>query len=175
MTSTAASETILFVNEYGAVLIPECIVSTRLAGLFNQWARLLHENYLAQIEECSYLAGSGVWAQSDFGSEARGETQPHVNAKGLIPSTGDAETFPLPLSGKLFAHACVAYRCSRLAISHGNGHRRFVRMRANYCSNNRVYTNLATVELFPNQRSWKKAVGQTEGGGIIASKRRYYS
>lgn len=76
---------ILFVSEYGADSDARLHSLKPMRGdLSTEWARLYHESYLPQIEARSYLGGSAVWAQNDFGSEARGESLPHINTKGLF-------------------------------------------------------------------------------------------
>lgn len=74
----------LIVSEYGAngdrrlhALAPKRFDSTI------EWQRMYHEAYLPQINARKFLAGATVWNQFDFGSEARGETIPHINQKGL--------------------------------------------------------------------------------------------
>ncbi len=49
-----------------------------------EYQRLLHENYLQQIEERPYLAGSAIWSLFDFGEEDRGGCMPHINNKGML-------------------------------------------------------------------------------------------
>ncbi|HEX6124378.1 MAG TPA: glycoside hydrolase family 2 TIM barrel-domain containing protein [Pyrinomonadaceae bacterium] len=48
-----------------------------------EWQQKFHEAYLPQLEGRSFIAGSAIWNQFDFGSEFRGETIPHINQKGM--------------------------------------------------------------------------------------------
>jgi beta-galactosidase len=76
---------IIFVSEYGADYDPHLhSLTPALKDSTAEWARAYHESYLSQIEARTYLGGSAVWAQNDFGSEARGDSLPHVNTKGLL-------------------------------------------------------------------------------------------
>lgn len=75
----------LFVSEYGADMDVR-IHSLRpmMGDATAEWAHLYHTSYVRQIEARPYLAGSAVWAQNDFGTEARGGSVPHLNTKGIF-------------------------------------------------------------------------------------------
>jgi len=45
---------------------------------------LMHESYLEQMMNMPWLAGFSAWNGFDFGSERRGDANPHVNQKGLM-------------------------------------------------------------------------------------------
>ncbi|MDC6352712.1 glycoside hydrolase family 2 TIM barrel-domain containing protein [Zeaxanthinibacter sp. PT1] len=49
-----------------------------------EYQLLHHQAYLKQIKERPYMIGMAVWNFSDFGSEFRGDTRPHINQKGLV-------------------------------------------------------------------------------------------
>jgi beta-galactosidase len=75
----------LFVSEYGADYDARLHALHPMRGdLSADWAQLYHQSYVPQLEARPYLAGSAIWAQNDFGSEARGESFPHINTKGLF-------------------------------------------------------------------------------------------
>lgn len=42
------------------------------------------ESYLPQINERSFIAGSGLWIINDFASERRQDSKPHLNQKGIV-------------------------------------------------------------------------------------------
>lgn len=75
----------LFVSEYGADYDARLHALNPVRGdLSADWAQLYHQSYVPQLEQRSYLSGSAIWAENDFGSEARGESMPHINTKGLF-------------------------------------------------------------------------------------------
>jgi beta-galactosidase len=75
----------IFISEYGADNDRRLHSLKPLIGDGTvEWAHLYHMNYVPQIEARSYLAGSAVWIQNDFGSEERGGTVPHLNTKGIF-------------------------------------------------------------------------------------------
>ncbi|WP_166636690.1 glycoside hydrolase family 2 protein [Zeaxanthinibacter enoshimensis] len=43
-----------------------------------------HQGYVEQVKERPYVIGMAAWNFSDFGSEFRGDTKPHINQKGLV-------------------------------------------------------------------------------------------
>lgn len=45
---------------------------------------IMHESYLEQMMNMTWLAGFAAWNFADFGSERRGDAHPHVNQKGLV-------------------------------------------------------------------------------------------
>jgi beta-galactosidase len=45
---------------------------------------IMHQSYLQQMMNISYLAGFAAWNFADFGSERRKDAIPHVNQKGLV-------------------------------------------------------------------------------------------
>lgn len=74
----------LLVSEYGADS------DSRLHSLIPvrrdytaEWAQAYHRSYVEQMEQRPYLGGYAIWSAFDFGSESRGEAEPHVNKKGV--------------------------------------------------------------------------------------------
>jgi beta-galactosidase len=75
----------LFVSEYGADNDARLhSLKPMMGDSTAEWAHLYHTSYVRQIESRPYLAGSAVWTQNDFGSEARGGPVPHLNTKGIV-------------------------------------------------------------------------------------------
>jgi beta-galactosidase len=153
---------IIFVSEYGADSDARLHSLRPMRGdLSTEWARLYHESYLPQIEARSYLAGSAVWAQNDFGSEARGESLPHLNTKGLLTFSRRPKD--------IYYFYKASY--SREPVLHIATHDWLSRAGTNTAATMpdgklsvvqpvEVYTNLSAVELFTNRKSLGvKAVG----------------
>ncbi|MFT3744795.1 MAG: glycoside hydrolase family 2 TIM barrel-domain containing protein [Pyrinomonadaceae bacterium] len=73
-----------FISEYGANGDQRLhSASPRRFDSTTEYQRQFHESYLKQINDRSYIAGSTIWNQFDFGAEQRGETIPHLNQKGM--------------------------------------------------------------------------------------------
>lgn len=49
-----------------------------------EYTTLLHQSYLKDIMSRPFVAAALVWNLSEFSSEQRSETTPHINAKGLL-------------------------------------------------------------------------------------------
>ncbi|MBB2144604.1 DUF4982 domain-containing protein [Pedobacter sp. LMG 31464] len=49
-----------------------------------EYGMLYHQIYIAAILKRPFVAGAAVWNLSDFNSETRDETMPHINNKGLL-------------------------------------------------------------------------------------------
>lgn len=156
---------ILFVSEYGADSDARLHSLRPMRGdLSTEWARFYHESYLPQIEERAYLGGSAVWAQHDFGSEARGESLPHVNTKGLITFSRRPKDiyyfYKASFSRQPVLHIATQDWLSRTGANTGatesDGELSVVQPV-------QVYTNLRVVELFANKKSLGvKSVGPTK-------------
>jgi beta-galactosidase len=150
------AQRILFVSEYGADNDARIhSLNPRRGDLSSEWALLYHESYLDQIEARSYLAGAAVWAENDFGSEARGEPLPHVNTKGLL-------TFNRKPKDVYYLYKAIYSLDPVLRIATHDWLRRTgVPARAEEQGSNRtvvqaveVYSNLSTVELFATKSHW---------------------
>lgn len=76
---------ILFISEYGAEgeikLNSEKPVRMDYTG---QYQRFFNEEYLRQINQHPFLAGTAIWNEFDFSQPNIGGPQPHRNQKGLI-------------------------------------------------------------------------------------------
>jgi beta-galactosidase len=133
----------LFVSEYGAdsdVRIHS--LNPRRGDLSTEWAQLYHLSYIQQIEARPYLAGSAVWALNDFGAEARGESKPHVNTKGLL-------TFDRRPKDISYLYQATFSNTPVLHIATDDWQQRTGVEVQPF----EVYTNLPTVELIVNQKS----------------------
>jgi beta-galactosidase len=146
---------ILFVSEFGADSDRRVHSLKPMRGdLSSEWARLYHESYLPQLEARSYLAGSAVWAQNDFGSEARGESFPHVNTKGLFTFNRQPKDVYYFYKAS-FSRAPVLHiatqdwlrRTGANPVVTAPGDKRLIVQPVT------VYTNLSVVELFVNAKS----------------------
>lgn len=155
---------ILFVSEYGADSDPRVHSLQPMRGdLSTEWAQLYHESYLPQIEARSYLGGSAVWAQHDFGSEARGESLPHINTKGLFTFNRQPKDIYYFYKAS-FSHEPVLHiathdwlsRTGATMVPTAEGGKLFVVQPVE------VYSNLREVELFANKKSLgTKSIGPT--------------
>ncbi|HEV8591791.1 MAG TPA: malectin domain-containing carbohydrate-binding protein, partial [Pyrinomonadaceae bacterium] len=75
----------LIVSEYGANADRRFhSTEPRRFDSTSEYSRKFHESYLAQLDARSYISGSTLWNNFDFGAENRGETIPHVNQKGML-------------------------------------------------------------------------------------------
>lgn len=144
----------IFISEYGADNDRRIHSLKPLIGDGSvEWAHLYHTNYVTQIEARPYLAGSAVWVQNDFGSEARGGFTPHVNTKGLFNYDRQPKDiyyyYKALFSSEPVLHLATrdwAIRLGTNPASHA-GEARLVTQPVE------IFTNLAAVELFLNGKS----------------------
>lgn len=74
----------LLVSEYGAGSDERVHAATpEQFDLSTEYQQRVHETAFRQMTERSYMAGSAVWNQFDFGSNHRQDTKPAINQKGL--------------------------------------------------------------------------------------------
>ncbi len=75
----------LLVNEFGADVDPRihAFEPVRFDKSL-EYGMLYHQIYLKDILSRPFVAASAVWNLSDFSSETRDETMPHINNKGLM-------------------------------------------------------------------------------------------
>ena len=74
----------LIISEYGAN--GDQRLHSRQPRRFDstiEYQRMFHESYISQIHARPFIAGTAIWNQFDFAVEARGETIPHLNQKGM--------------------------------------------------------------------------------------------
>lgn len=118
-----------------------------------EWAQKFHESYIEQMEKRAYLGGFGVWNAFDFGAEARGDSVPHLNKKGLYTFDRKPKDVAFYYAAK-FTSSPVLHIASRewnkrIGIA---GEKQIVK----------VYTNLPEIELFVGGKSaGKKKVEAT--------------
>ena len=118
-----------------------------------EWAQKFHESYIEQMSKRPFLGGFGVWNAFDFGAEARGESTPHLNQKGLYTFDRKPKDIAFYYAAK-FTSAPVLHIASREWNKRVGsvGETQFVK----------VYTNLPEVELFVSGKSaGKKKVDAT--------------
>lgn len=75
----------LLITEYGADVDPRIHASNPVR--FDKslgYGLLYHQAYLKEILSRPFIAGAAAWNLSDFNSETREETMPHINNKGLL-------------------------------------------------------------------------------------------
>jgi beta-galactosidase len=142
----------IFVSEYGGDADQR--LHSRNPERFDytiEWQQRLHESYLRQVEERPFLAGTTLWVQYDFGSEARGESRPHMNQKGLLTFDRKPKDIYFLYQAR-FSNRTVLHIATRdwlgksSAIADANNEHV-----ASYPVD--VFTNLPQVELFVNGRS----------------------
>ncbi|MDO5980199.1 glycoside hydrolase family 2 TIM barrel-domain containing protein [Flavivirga spongiicola] len=74
----------IVISEYGAGSDERIHASKPKRFDFStEYQQAFHESYLKQIKERPFVGVTAVWAQSDFGSNTRGDSKPQVNQKGL--------------------------------------------------------------------------------------------
>lgn len=49
-----------------------------------EYANIYHQSYLRQMMDRPFVAAAMIWNLAEFSSEQRGESTPHVNAKGIL-------------------------------------------------------------------------------------------
>ncbi|WP_235524215.1 glycoside hydrolase family 2 TIM barrel-domain containing protein [Pedobacter sp. Hv1] len=75
----------ILVTEYGADADPRIHAAEPIRfDKSLEYAMLYHQIYIKDILKRPFVAGAAVWNLSDFNSETREETMPHVNNKGLL-------------------------------------------------------------------------------------------
>ncbi|SFG83182.1 glycoside hydrolase family 2 TIM barrel-domain containing protein [Pedobacter insulae] len=75
----------LLVTEYGADVDPRLHSSAAIRfDKSLEYGMLYHQIYINDILKRPFVAGAFAWNLSDFSSETRSETMPHVNNKGLL-------------------------------------------------------------------------------------------
>jgi beta-galactosidase len=74
----------MIVSEYGADADPriKSFNPVRFDKSIN-YATAFHQYYFSEIMKRPFVAGGMIWNLSDFNSEVRGETMPHINSKGI--------------------------------------------------------------------------------------------
>lgn len=74
----------LLVSEYGAGSDERVhAAEPKRFDFSTQYQQRIHETAFRQMKARSYMAGSAVWNQFDFGSNTRQDTKPAINQKGL--------------------------------------------------------------------------------------------
>lgn len=74
----------IIISEYGAGNDERIHTDSPIRFDFStEYAQLFHESHFNQIKQRSYLTGSAVWNQFDFGSKSRHDTKSGINQKGL--------------------------------------------------------------------------------------------
>lgn len=74
----------MVVSEYGADADPR--IRSFEPVRFDKsvdYATIFHQFYFTEIMKRPFVAGGMIWNLSDFNSEVRGETMPHINNKGI--------------------------------------------------------------------------------------------
>ncbi|MEE1944483.1 glycoside hydrolase family 2 TIM barrel-domain containing protein [Pedobacter sp. KR3-3] len=75
----------IIITEYGADVDPRIHAFTPIRfDKSLEYGMLYHQIYIGAIMSRSFVAGAAAWNLSDFNSETRDETMPHVNNKGLL-------------------------------------------------------------------------------------------
>ncbi|NRD18633.1 glycoside hydrolase family 2 [Winogradskyella eckloniae] len=75
----------IMISEYGPGADVRISTQTPMTYDYSEEYQLkLHKSYYEQVKERPFVAGMTAWNFADFGSEFRGESQPHINQKGLV-------------------------------------------------------------------------------------------
>ena len=141
----------IFVSEYGADNDARLHAQKPVRGDATvEWAHLYHTGYIAQLEARPFLAGSAVWTQNDFGTEARGGSVPHINTKGLFSYDRKpkdiAYYYKALLATDPVLHVATGDQPNRSGSNSGDGKQPVTQPVI-------VYTNLPVVELLINGKS----------------------
>lgn len=75
----------LLITEYGADADNRlhCFTPERFDKTV-EYTQLYHEKYLEAMNKRDFVAAGLIWNLAEFSSEQRGETTPHINAKGIM-------------------------------------------------------------------------------------------
>lgn len=143
----------LLVTEYGADVDPR--IHSFSPVRFDkslEYGMLYHQIYIKDILKRPFVAGAAAWNLSDFSSETRDETMPHVNNKGLLTlDRKPKNTFYLykaAFNAKPFLKIGDGSWAFRSAISTTN--------ESTLAQNLQVITNADTVELWVNGKKLGK-------------------
>lgn len=135
----------LIVSEYGANSdLRLHSTNPRRFDSTTEYQREFHESYLSQIDSRPYLSGSTLWSEFDFGSEFRGETQPHINQKGMFTMDRRPKDVHFFYKASLAKEPVLHIAVSDWKYRAGPGGK-------NYKID--VYSNLPAVELFAGEKS----------------------
>jgi len=138
----------LIISEYGAN--GDQRLHSRQPRRFDstiEYQRMFHESYISQIRARPFIAGTAIWNQFDFAVEARGETIPHLNQKGMY--TYDRKPKDI--------HYLYKANLSKSPVLHIATRDWALRGSTTYTPEKiEVYSNLPEVELFHNGSSLGK-------------------
>lgn len=143
----------ILVTEYGADADPRihALEPIRFDKSL-EYAMLYHQIYIKDILKRPFVAGAAVWNLSDFNSETREETMPHVNNKGLLTlGRKPKNTFYLYKANfqtKPFVKIGDGSWKLRGGLANTNGNQSIQRLQ--------VISNTDTVELWANGKSLGK-------------------
>ncbi len=147
----------IMVSEYGAGSDERIhSLKSRRFDFTVEYQQRYHESYLSQILARPYLCATALWNQFDFGSAGRGDSKPKINQKGI---------FFFDRSPKDIAYYYKAV-LSKDPVLHIASHEWTNRTKNCSTEDNgsedgavkhpvKVYTNLAVVELFLNNKSFQ--------------------
>ncbi len=75
----------MIITEYGADVDPRIHAFAPIRfDKSLEYGMLYHQIYISAIMSRPFVAGAAAWNLSDFSSETRDETMPHINNKGLL-------------------------------------------------------------------------------------------
>lgn len=136
----------LLVSEYGAGSDERVHAAVPKRFDFStEYQQRIHETAFRQMSERSYMAGSAVWNQFDFGSNHRQDTKPAINQKGLYffdrTPKDVAAYYRAHLRDSTVLHVATRTRGRRAGSTPADGRQPIT-----------VYTNLDSVALRVNGR-----------------------
>ncbi len=143
----------LLVTEYGADVDPR--IHSNFPVRFDkslEYGMDYHQIYVKDILKRPFVAGAFAWNLSDFGSETRDETMPHVNNKGLL-------TLDRKPKNTFYLYRAYFNPKPYLKIGDGSWSHRADVSKTNATTllqNLQVISNAATVALFVNGKAFGK-------------------
>ncbi len=144
----------IFVSEYGADSDSRVhSLNPAQADYSTEWAQQYHQSYLQQLEARPYLNGIAVWNGFDFGSEARGESFPHVNKKGLYTFDRQPKDVAYLYQASFSAKPVLRIATREWSRRTGTNRTRVGVGPQAVKQPVAVYSNLPSVELFNNGKS----------------------
>lgn len=114
-----------------------------------EYAILYHQGYMDDILKRPFVAGAFAWNLSDFNSETRGESMPHINNKGLL-------TWDRQPKNTFHLYEAYLHKTPYLKIGTALWNKRAGIAVDDARTSNQpleIYSNLSTVTLFHNGKS----------------------
>ncbi|WP_297095022.1 glycoside hydrolase family 2 TIM barrel-domain containing protein [uncultured Draconibacterium sp.] len=138
----------VIVTEYGAGADPRLRSDHPERFDFSlEYEQVYHQHYIKEIMKRDFVVGANVWNLADFSSEYRGDSDPHINSKGLMSHDRRPKDSYLYYQAALLKKPFVAVASKISPFRSGIADRD----NENICTKRiEVYSNQPEVELFQN-------------------------